>query len=385
MPAQPAARILGACVTIALLVSAVYAQDAPAPQGGGQTPAPPQPNPQPQPRPNVNPIPQPRQPDPNQGVSIRGRIITDVHGGPPIIEVRFETDGGQPLGFAYADSVGEFNFQKQGIGTDQTIYVVVNLEGYKPYRERLFGAFGNGNFGSSLTIFLEREGATATTRGGAPVVDLKQLRAKIPGKAVDEYEKATKEAAKGNRGKAVEGLQRAIKLAPDFYEAQYTLGVQYLALEKYDDAESALVRARDLSPKAPEPLVNLGRLYYQRGETQSDAGKREEAAATFQKSADALEEAIRQNPLSASAHSSLGAALYKIASYERAETILKKALELDENEHNARLMLLNVYTKGARYSDALEQANIYLAKNPRAPQRASLEAIKQQIEKALAK
>jgi hypothetical protein len=58
---------------------------------------------------------------------------------------------------------------------------------------------------------------------------------------------------------------------------------------------------------------------------------------------------------------------------------------LDDNEPNARLMLINVYTKGARYDDALEQANIFLAKNPKAPQRASLEAIKQQIEKALGK
>src|SRR6185436_17470676 len=111
------------------------------------------------------------------------------------------------------------------------------------------------------------------------VVDLKQLRAKIPGKAVDEYEKALKESSKGNRGKAVEGLQRAIKLAPEFYEAQHTLGIQYLALQKYEDAETAILRARDLSPKTAEPLINLGTLYYQRDETQNDAGHSEEAAA----------------------------------------------------------------------------------------------------------
>jgi hypothetical protein len=58
---------------------------------------------------------------------------------------------------------------------------------------------------------------------------------------------------------------------------------------------------------------------------------------------------------------------------------------LDENELNARLMLINVYTKGGRYGDALEQANIFIVKNPKAPQRAALESIKQQIEKALGK
>ena len=262
----------------------------------------------------------------------------------------------------------------------------MNIEGFKPYRERVYGGLGTGTFDGFVTIFLERESTVSVAaKGGASVVDLKQLRARIPGKAVDEYERALKESSKGNRAKAVEGLQRAIKLAPDFYEAQNTLGIQYLALQRYDDAESTLLRARDLSPKAAEPLINLGTLYYQRGETQSDAGRSEEAAATFQKAADVLEESIRRNPLSASAHSYFGAALYKLGSYDRAETVLNQALELDAEQHNARLMLVNVYTKSSRYSEALEQTNIFLAKNPKAPQRPALEKIKEQIEKALAK
>jgi tetratricopeptide (TPR) repeat protein len=230
---------------------------------------------------------------------------------------------------------------------------------------------------------MEREFGYRPGKGGSLIVDLSSP-AKIPGKAVDEYEKALKESSKGNRDKAVDGLQRAIKLAPDFYEAQHTLGIQYLALQKYDDAETALLRARDLSPKAAEPALNLGLLYYQRGERQADAGHADEAGETFQKAVDSLEESIRLNPLSSSAQSYLGAALYKTASYERAETSLNRALELDENQNDARLMLINVYTKQARYTEALGQANTFLTKNPKAPQRPALEAIKQQIEKVLA-
>jgi len=200
---------------------------------------------------------------------------------------------------------------------------------------------------------------------------------------VDEYEKALKESSKGNRAKAVDGLLKAVKLAPDFYEAQQALGVQYLALEKYEDAESALLRARDLSPKAGEPLINLGSLYYHRAERQADAGRGEDAAVTFQKAADVLEESVRRNPLAPSAYSYLGAALYKLMEYERAETALARALELDQDQPGARLMLVNVYTRTSRYKDALEQTNIFLAKYPKAPERASMESIKQQIEKAL--
>jgi len=213
---------------------------------------------------------------------------------------------------------------------------------------------------------------------------LKQLRTKIPGKAVDEYEKALKESAKGNRDKAIEGFQRAIKLAPDFYEAQHSLGVQFFQMEKYDDAETALLKARNLSPKAPEVLINLGSLYYRQGEAQSDAGHPSEAEEIFQKAVNVLEESIRNSPLSASAHSYLGAALYKLAAYERSESALKRALELDQNYSDARLMLINVYARQARYGEALESVNIFLAKNPKAPQRPALESIKAKLEKALA-
>jgi tetratricopeptide (TPR) repeat protein len=295
--------------------------------------------------------------------------------------VRFETEGGQLLGFAYADSNGEFTFERSGVTLAQTVYAIVKIDGFKPYRERIFSDFARSSSGL-LTIFLEPESTVTVPRKDGAVVDLKQLRAKIPGRAVDEYEKALKESSKGNQAKAAEGLERAVKLAPDFYEAQYSLGIQYIGLEKYDQAETALLRARDLSPKAAAPSMNLGRLYYQRGQSQSDAGGSEEAAATFKKAADFLEESIRGNPLSSSAHAFLGAALYKMGSYDEAETTLKRALELDANEQNARLMLVNVYTKSGRYDEALEEINIFLAKNPKSPQRAPLEALKEKIEKA---
>ena len=210
---------------------------------------------------------------------------------------------------------------------------------------------------------------------------LKQLQAKIPGKAVDEYKKALRESTAGNYGKAVERLERAVKLVGDYFEAQNNLGAQYLRLQRYREAEVAFERARDLNPGAAEPLVNLGTLYYQQGEIQADAGKAEEATDHFGKAVGFLEDAIRQNPLSASAHNTLGAALYKTASYERSESVLLRALELDSNLSEVQLMLVNVYAKQNRFDKALEQANLYLQKNPKGPQRPALEKIKEQLEK----
>lgn len=333
------------------------------------------------------PTPTPATPNQTQTINIHGHIITGAHSGPPILEVRFETDGRQLIGFAYAGTSGEFLFQKSGFTVVSSLYVVVNLDGYAPYRERVINSGpGQGAFDATLSIFLEPEKTLDTAQAdGIPVVDANQLRKRIPGKAVDEYEKAMKDAAKGNPEKAVEGLLRAIRIAPDFYEAQQSLGIQYVALQKFQEGEAALIKAGNLNPSSVAPLINLGALYYQQGQVQSDAGHLEAAAATFAKAVEILNEAVRRSPLSSAAYSNLGAAQYKIGEYDRARVSLSRALEIDDKEDNARLVLINVYAKSAHYDDALEEIGRFLARNPNAPQRASLESIQNQIQKLLNK
>jgi tetratricopeptide (TPR) repeat protein len=325
----------------------------------------------------------PTTPNQTPTINIHGHVITGSHSGPSILEVRFETDGRQLIGFAYANASGEFRFQKSGITLVSGLYVVVNLEGYAPFRERVINSGPDaGAFDAVLSIFLEPEKTIDSAQSGAaPVVDANQPRTKVPGKAVDEYEKAMKEAAKGNPEKAVEGLQRAVRIAPDFYEAQQSLGIQYTALQRFQEAESTLIRARNLSPNSGAPLINLGALYFKQGQVQSDAGHLEEAAAMYAKSVDLLQEAVRKSPLSSAAFGNLGAAFYKIGEYERARISLSRALEIDDNEDNARLVLINVYAKSARYEEALEEIGRFLARNPNAPERASLESIQNQIQK----
>jgi tetratricopeptide (TPR) repeat protein len=79
-------------------------------------------------------------------------------------------------------------------------------------------------------------------------------------------------------------LENAIKLAPDFYEAQYSLGLQYAAVGKYDDAERAFLRARDLNSNESEPLISLGMLYYRQGEMLVGIDRDSDAVAVFKKS-----------------------------------------------------------------------------------------------------
>src|SRR5262245_56483419 len=167
MRVQSSLKIVSCCLVIVCVTCLVQAQGGQAPQGGQTPPQAPQPTPQPR-QPTVTPA-----PAPNQSLRVRGRIIAGPHGlVSGYTEVRFETDGGQPVGFAYADSNGEFTFERNGISLEQTVYAVVNVEGFKPYRERLLGDF-RGSF-ESLTIFLEPDSTKTVPAKEGTVVDVKR-------------------------------------------------------------------------------------------------------------------------------------------------------------------------------------------------------------------
>lgn len=372
-------------IIVALVLSSVFTGWLHAQQGGEQqTPPTPQPAPAPrEPRPTV------LAPEPTPGgmrqVNISGRLIADTSRQPDrTIEVKLEGQSSEAAGYAYTDGTGEFTFRGVSIRPDQNYYIVINAEGFKPVRERLDYRI-DLTYGGRVTIFLESDTPLfkAVEGNGSNVVGLKQLQAKIPAKAIDEYKKALQESTAGKHSKAVERLEKATKLAPDFYEAQNNLGAQYLRLQRFTEAEAAFERARELNPGAAEPLLNLGSLYYQQGEMQSDSGKTDDAAGAFDKAVDFLDEAIRRNPASAPAHHYLGAALYKTASYEQAESSLHRALELDSKLNDVQLILVNVYTRQNRMAEALDQLKTYLEKNPKSPQRASLERMREQIDKVL--
>lgn len=98
---------------------------------------------------------------------------------------------------------------------------------------------------------------------------------------------------------------------------------------------------------------------------------------------DALEKALRLGPQTPDASFYLGTALYKTGAYERAEPLLVDALVLDSGMHEARLVLLNIYTRLGRFKDALQQISMCLDARPDSPNREQLMDIKTKIETAL--
>src|SRR5213594_1483645 len=114
-------------------------------------------------------------------------------------------------------------------------------------------------------IFLNGRSARGPAAlGGNRVVDIRQLTANIPKQALKEYEKAVQELKDHNTERAIERMEKSIKLAPDFYNAHLGLAQEYRKTGRLDAAAQELTRAFELNPREVTPLIQLGEIYLEK-------------------------------------------------------------------------------------------------------------------------
>ena len=201
------------------------------------------------------------------------------------------------------------------------------------------------------------------------VVDIRQLTAKIPKQALKEYEKAVRDIRDNNTQRAIERLEKSVKLAPDFYNAHLGLAQEYRKNGGLDAAEHELTRAFELNPRESTPLIQLVEMYLDKN--------------NFERAAEVLSQAIRVEPGSAIAHYALGRARYKLSEYAEAEQAFTRAALLDKDFEAAELMLLHVYVRQGRLSAALSRMDALLQKNPGNSRNPALEKFRSEVVTAL--
>ena len=295
---------------------------------------------------------------------------------------------GQIIDQAFTGIRGTFRLRRVNLfrlNPGNPLYLVINEEGYKPYR-KLLGQFDFRSGGIVFTVYLEPEDTKRTATGDSDqglTVDVRQLQADIPEVATREYEAALEATGEGNYERAVEHLERAVEIAPDYYVAWIDMGGQYDRLGRYEDAKSAYLEASEVNSGGALAPLNLGALYYRQGDRERADGN-PQAFGTFSLAREWLEQSIQLDPSSATARFYIGATLYRLDLYDEAEEMLLGAIITDEEyADDARSMLINVYTRQSRYGAALEQAAAFLEQHPNAPEREAIERVQSQLEAAL--
>jgi len=230
-----------------------------------------------------------------------------------------------------------------------------------------------------LNIHLQEKESVYVKRDGPndDVVDVTELSRKYPKKAVQDYEKAREELRKGNSAKAIELFAGVVKLAPDFYAAHNSLGTLYQKASRFRDAENEYKLARELNPRAPEPLVNLGSLYIDEAAARAAEGT-EVVGKILDNALDILEESLKIKR-TAMGYYFLGTAYYRSKFDEEAETNLKLSVEMDSRLAAGQLMLANLYMRQRKWREAVERLDKYLADNPNAADRPQIESTRAKI------
>jgi len=297
---------------------------------------------------------------PANGV-IRGQILIPTVRGAERIPVTVQRSDGPIVARLFSDSLG--NYEARGL-PQGTYEVIVVVDGYEDVRQP--AAVGGGIFGAVVVniVLREKERLVVKPPSVDDVVDIAELARKHPRKAVQDYEKAREELRKGNDSNATELILAVIKLAPDFYSAHNTLGTLHQKAGRFREAESEYKKARELSPRREEPLVNLGSLYIDEAAARSKEGK-EVVGRILDAALDILEESLKIKR-STMGYYFLGTAYYRSEFLEEAETNLKLALQVDPRLPVGRLMLANLYMRQRNWSAALEQLDAYLSENPKA-------------------
>ncbi len=265
--------------------------------------------------------------EPASASAVDGQIVLSVNGGlkEPVL-VLLDHSGSKNNQRTFTDSHGYFEFHNVPKGS---YYIRVRLKGFE-----------NVNYAVDVPgtpyVFVFLNGSAQSARGpaalgGNRVVDIRQLTLNIPKQAIKEYENAVQELKDQNTQRAVERLEKSIKLAPDFYDAHLRLGQEYRKAGGLDAAEKELTRAFELNPREVAPLIQLGEIYLDR--------------SNFERAADVLSQASRIEPGSAIAHYALGRARYKLSEYAGAEQAFTRAALLDKDFEGAELMLVQAYVR----------------------------------------
>lgn len=262
------------------------------------------------------------------------------------------------------DDNGVFTFRRL---RDGRYFITVEAgKEYFPAQETV-DLFDNRGRTTTVQIDLRPRSATGTKAGV-----INAALAGIPRRAVELYENAQSSAKSGDVNKAIEQLQEAIAIHPQFIVALNEMSVLYVYLGDLTKAGDALVQAIRIAPNDFTLRLNYGYVLMQ--------------AKRFSEAETELARATELNPTSAIANLYRGRVLIALRKYVDAEKTLQRVTSL-KGAHvaMAHRYLGGLYAETGDDRRALESLEKYLILEPKAKDVDEVRKIVEQIRGRLAK
>jgi len=197
--------------------------------------------------------------------------------------------------------------------------------------------------------FNEQSLSLLLTDPSGGLVSVRQLS--IPAKSNEEYAEAQRRLEHNDTEGAVEHLEKAVALAPQFVEALNHLGTIYFQRRDFPKAESYFRTALERDPQAYEPLVNLG------GTLLAEERWREALGVNLH--------ALNTRPGDPLANAQVGLSYFAIRDYEHAIPWFRATEERDPaNFSNPQIALAEIYLTLADTAAAVRELQSFLKVHP---------------------
>ena len=251
------------------------------------------------------------------------------------------------LTMLYSDKNGEFRFLNLTAGV---YYVQVSAESsfYESVKEEVRLYRGQE---LNLTISLRRGGGPGRKGSGPGVVSAVEFDKNVPPAAQKEYEQAAKLIHNGQLQQAIERLNHAIAIYPNYMRARNDLGAQYLKLRRLPEAAEQFEAAIQINPKYFNSRFNLGMVLVEQKRYTEAIGH--------------LNIALSIDSGRPAAHLFVGIALIEINELEGAQREIEKAIILGAPHYAVgHYYLAHAYMRRGDRGEAVRELEVYLAEQP---------------------
>lgn len=292
-------------------------------------------------------------------IEIAGQVKLP-EGGPPArnITVRLERFSGGIIDQMSVDGLGKFRFANLQRGY-YTIYV--NAPGYKSSRQQADLQVVTKTY---LVFELAPDSADDSSTPAASVID-----ARVPEEARAEFTRGRTAYTDKKTKEALEHFKKALRLYPDFFEAQFMLSTLYMEALQWEDAESSLRRALEIKPESALVLFSLGEVY-RRQKRYADAEK-------------LLEDGLKLEETSWRGHFTLAHVYWDKAEILKAAPHVGRTLQLNSEYPDAHLLAGNIFVRLNLLERAVVEYEEYLRLAPKGEAAEQTRQLVQKIRKAL--
>jgi Tfp pilus assembly protein PilF len=303
--------------------------------------------------------------------SLRGKIFLPSGQSPELrMRVVLEISTGGIFGETFSDSVGNFEFRAIANG-NYILKVQGDSQKYDAYTDRLeISSSVSRTF--TAQVYLRAREADPRNQPTNRILSVADTQ-EVPKAAKQHYEKALKLAQSNQAKPAIEKLEEAIKVFPDYLYALNKLGEQYLQSGQREQAQAYFERAIATNARFAPPHIGVG--------TMLNEQKKYAEAVTH------LETAVRLDDTYPMVHIQLGLALMETAppDFVRSEKALLRGLALGGKDVAYVYMhLFNLHIRQRQYVQAAAQLEAFLRDKPDAPEAAQVRQKLESLKKIIA-